>query len=265
MSVLPPFELVRPPDLGGALEALSADHLPYAGGTELLLAMRQGLLRPAALVDLKGVRELSGISVIDGSIVIGGAVTHRTASHAGEVRASLPALAEVLQRVGSPRVRSVGTLGGNLCFAEPKSDVATILIALGAEVELASTDGARVMPVADLLAGPYTTVREENELLTSISVPVVDDRKVVYEKFQTMERPTVAVAGVAEPDGSRRVVVGAVGGRPETFAIGPDGHDPEEIEESLEIFPDLTGTESYKRHIVSLLLARVMRRLGWTT
>lgn len=260
MSVLPPFDLVRPLDLAGALEAISAEHLPYAGGTELLLAMREGLLRPSSLVDLKRVPELSGITEEGGRVLIGGTVTHRDAARSEEVRSSIPVLTEVLEKVGSPRVRAVGTLGGNLCFAEPKSDVATILIALGAEVALASREGRRTLPVAEFLVGPYTTALEGDELLLSISVPMESKRRVVYEKFQTMERPTVAVAAVQNPDGSRRLVIGAAGGQPEAFDLEA-GAGFSDIASRVEVIPDLTGGERYKRHIVSILLKRSMERL----
>lgn len=261
MSVLPPFDLVRPVDLGGVLEALSADHVPYAGGTELLLAMRAGLLRPSALVDIKRVPELSIVEERDGRVFIGGAATHHAVSKSAVVGGLLPSLGDVLNRVGNPRVRSVGTLGGNLCFGEPKSDVATILIALGAEVEVRSVEGSRVLPVADFVVGPYTTVLEENEILISISVPVVPGRRVVYEKFQTMERPTVGVAAVAEPDGSRHVVVGAVGGRPEQFEVEAGVTSGSDIAATLEVIPDLTGGERYKRHVASVVVARSLGRL----
>lgn len=260
MSVLPAFDLVRPQDLAGALEAISADHLPYAGGTELLLAMREGLLRPSSLVDLKRVPELAGIKTEEHRVVIGGTVTHRDAARSEQVRSSIPVLVEVLEKVGGPRVRAVGTLGGNLCFAEPKSDVATILIALGAEVDLVSGEGGRTLPVAEFLVGPYTTVLEDGELLLSVSIPVSSERKVVYQKFQTMERPTVAVAAVQDPDGSRRLVIGAAGGQPETFDVDTWA-DLSEIADQVEVIPDLTGSERYKRHIVSTLLKRGMERL----
>lgn len=262
MSTLPPFELIRPAGLDEALEGLDWDRIPYAGGTELFLAMRAGLLRPTAIVDLKRLPELAAVEEREGALVIGGSASHRAVSRSATTTSRLPALADALERVGNPRVRSAGTLGGNLCFAEPKSDVATLLLALGADLELRSAEGARTLALSEFLIGPYTSAREPNELLVSISVPLVPNRRVAYLKYQTMERPTVGVAAIEEPDGSRRVVVGAVGGRPETFEIDSDARDPDEIASRVEVIPDMTGDKPYKRHLTSVVISRVLARLG---
>lgn len=261
MSGLPPFELLRPHDLDEALRAISADHVPFAGGTELLLAMKAGLFRPRALVDLKRLAQLTAVASTHDRLSIGGAATHRSV-RLSEEASSLPILGDVLRNVGNPRVRAAGTLGGNLCFAEPKSDVTTLLVAMEATVELRTVDSVRQVPVSDFIVGPYTTVRHENELLTSIDIPLVE-RQIVYEKFQTMERPTVGVAVAEEADGSRRVVVGAVGIRPEVFPIGPGGAiDSMEIASQMEVIPDLTGGERYKRHVTSRTIEAALRNLG---
>src|SRR5690606_24067693 len=122
--------------------------------------------------------------------------THHAVSRSSVTNTVLPALADVLERVGNPRVRSAGTLGGNLCFAEPKSDVTTLLLALGADLELRSAASRRTVAMSEFLVGPYASARESDELLVSISVPIVADRRVAYLKYQTMERPTVGVAAV---------------------------------------------------------------------
>ncbi|MDH3250375.1 MAG: FAD binding domain-containing protein, partial [Acidimicrobiia bacterium] len=119
--MLPPFEHLRPGSLEAALDTISETAAPYAGGTELLLAMKAGLLRPDTLVDVKRIDRLTRVETAGDQMSIGAAVTHREALSDPAVRRLLPVLAEVLGRVGNPRVRAVGTLGGNLCFAEPKS------------------------------------------------------------------------------------------------------------------------------------------------
>lgn len=262
MSVLPDFRHHRPASLDEALDLVSFDNAPYAGGTELLLAMRAGLLRPDALVDLKRVDELREIRVSDDGVEIGGAVTHQEAiDHAG-VAESMPVLGSVLRKVGNPRVRAAGTLGGNLCFAEPKSDVATLLVALEAQVELRSKDERRIVSIDDFILGPYTTDREESEVLVSIHVPERGDRPAAYSKFQTMERPTLGVAAVITSHGRCRLVMGACGGRPEWFeADAPGAIDPEEVAGTIEVIPDSTGSERYKRHVAARYAARTLRAL----
>jgi carbon-monoxide dehydrogenase medium subunit len=250
--------------LSDALAELSEDVVAYAGGTELLLAMKAGLLRPDTLVDVKRIEPLRRLESDTDPIVIGGAVTHHEALTDPGIRAHLPILAKVLGRVGNPRVRSVGTLGGNLCFAEPKSDVATILIALGARVTLVSAGGERQLPVEDFVVGPYTTMRADDELLTEMTIPL-DRTRAVYEKFQTMERPTVGVAASLDPKDRVRVVVGAAAGAPHLFtADAIDLIDPARAAADVDIIPDMTGSIRYKRHITRLYVERVLRALEST-
>jgi aerobic carbon-monoxide dehydrogenase medium subunit len=261
MSVLPSFAHARPSTVDEALELVSYDDAPYCGGTELLLAMREGLLRPTTLVDLKRIPEFSRVTAEAGQLVIGGAVTHQRAIDHPDA-ASVPELTAVLGRVGNPRVRASGTLAGNLCFGEPKSDVATMLIALGADVELVSARGRRRLSVDEFALGPYTTAREDDELLSAIFVPI--GVPAVYEKYQTMERPTVGVAA-ARHGTSIRVVVGAVGGRPESFDAEGDGPDPSEVAAAVEVIADLTGSEPYKRHVTELYVRRALQALREST
>ena len=264
MSVLPPFEHLRPGSLEAALDTISETAAPYAGGTELLLAMKAGLLRPDMLVDVKRIDRLTRVEIAGDQMSIGAAVTHREALSDPAVRRLLPVLAEVLGRVGNPRVRAVGTLGGNLCFAEPKSDVATILIAMGGSVRLVSPKGERIVAVEEFVVGPYTTTRADDEILSEILVPL-DRSRAVYEKFQTMERPTVGVAGSIAHDGSVRVVIGAVGGSPHLHVANSlDSVDADALAGDVEVIPDMTGSERYKRHVTRLYVQKVLTSLETT-
>ena len=265
MSILPPFVLHRPETVSEALSLVSADDLPFVGGTELLLAMHQGLLRPRSLVDLKRIESMKRIAATPDYVELGGAVTHRRALRHAEVARDLPILKSVLARLGNPRVRAAGTLAGNLVFAEPKSDVIPLLIALDGRVVLESPRGSRQITVADFIVGPYTTAREPDELLTAIRIPGQRDRPAVYEKLQTMERPTVGVAAVRlGTDGATRtrVVVGAAGLMP-VIAEGPaETLDPVEIAARVEPIADLTGSPDYKRHVTAVFVERALQRLG---
>ena len=257
MGVLPPFRLLRPTTVSEALGWVNDDRMAYAGGTELLLAMKEGLLRPTHLVDLKGIDSLRQVRCAGREVAIGALVTHTRAADHPIVRDRLPDLGEVLNRVGNPRVRATGTLAGNLCFAEPRSDVATALVALGGEVEIASTDGCRRMAVEDFVVGPYSTALATEELVTHIFVPVRTDLRFVYLKHQTTERPTLGVALAA--NGHVSLVVGAVGFAPQVFRWDSlSDLDPSEIAGQVEVVPDLTGSEEYKRHLVEVYLRRAM-------
>ena len=195
MTVLPELGLVRSSDLDDVLAAVDDDHAPYAGGTELVPAMGLGLRRPAAIVDLKRVEALKGIEVDAeaGSITIGAAVTHRRLSDHPAVQEHLPTLAGAASRVGNARVRSTGTVGGNLCFAEPRSDLGCVLVALGATAEVRSSRGARTMPIDELIVGAFETSLAEDEILTAVTVPF-EPPGMSYWKLQSYERPTLGVA-----------------------------------------------------------------------
>lgn len=259
--MLPSFRLSRPRDLSEALEAIGDEKVPYCGGTELLLAMRAGLHRPETLVDIKRVAELSGVSLDNGTVVIGAAERHMDLADHPLVREHLPMLANVEGAVGNARVRAQGSIGGNLCFAEPKSDVATALVAYGAEVTLAGPGGGRVVAVEQFVAGPYFADKEPDELLVDIRVPVpAPGTRAVYLKYQVTERPTVGVALLHDNAGVNcRLVVGAVGEVQMLWTFNDPGEiEPDAVAEELDPTPDLTGSERYKRHVAAVFIRRAV-------
>ena len=263
--MLPPFRLARPETLDEALDAIGDDAVPYCGGTELLLAMRAGLHRPDALVDVKRLTALTGIRVEDDHLVVGAAERHMDVAAHPDVLRRLPMLAAVERAVGNARVRAQGSIGGNLCFAEPKSDVGTALIAFGATVRLASPAGGREIAVADLIAGPYWADKEPDELMVDVRVPLPPPSLVAtYLKYQTMERPTVGVALTHDPEaGAARLVIGAVGEVPMAWTFpGPADIDPDAIAREIDPTPDLTGSERYKRHITGVYVRRAVDALA---
>jgi carbon-monoxide dehydrogenase medium subunit len=261
--VLPPFELLRPSSVPEAAGLLSEDRVGYCGGTELLLAMKAGLLRPDALVDLKRLPELRTVTVEGDQLVIGATTTHLAISRHPLVQQHAPMLVDVENRVGNARVRAQGSIGGNLCFAEPKSDVGTALVAHRATLRLTSAAGSREVPVEEFLEGPYSTTREPEELLVSISIPLQPARRAVYLKYQTMERPTVGVAAVSEgPSAACRLVVGAVGEELVVVDVDdPADIDADDIAGRIDPIADLTGSVRYKRHITALFVRRATAAL----
>jgi aerobic carbon-monoxide dehydrogenase medium subunit len=258
--MLPAFALQRPATLEEALALVHDDAVPYWGGTELLLAMKMGLYRPAALVDLKRVPELSGIGRTDDGLVIGAGVTHSGIARSPLVTEHAPLLASTARTVGNARVRAQGTIGGNLCFAEPRSDIATVLTALSARVRLRSTDAARELAVQDFVVGAFDSDRTPQEILVEVVVPLPAPRGV-YLKFHTSERPTVVVALVRR-EGGYRTVVGAVAEVP--FVVDTptlDDVDPVAIAADIDPVADLTGQEDYKRHVTKVYVERAVASL----
>lgn len=154
---LPPFRIHRPRSVQEAsrlLDELGDDAAAYCGGTELLLAMKLGLADYSDLVDLKRVDGLRGIAAQDGSLRIGASATHYELESSSVLRAWCPAMTIMSSQVANLRVRSVGTLGGNLCFADPHSDPATFLIAVGASMLCQKESEARRIPAAKFVTGP---------------------------------------------------------------------------------------------------------------
>jgi aerobic carbon-monoxide dehydrogenase medium subunit len=261
--VLPAFALARPETLDEALVLLSEDRVPFCGGTELLLAMKMGLHRPDALVDVKRLAELRGVTRDDGHLVIGAATTHAELTRNPLVGELLPLLRDVERRVGNARVRAQGSIGGNLCFAEPKSDVATLLIALRGLVTLRSASAERVVSVQELIEGAYFAAREPDELMVDVRVPVVAGLRGAYQKFQVTERPTIGVAVVEDPDSlACRVVVGAVGEVPAVREFPSVAQvDVDAVIDSVDPVADLTGSVEYKRHVTGVFVRRAIAAL----
>ena len=259
MPVLPELGLVRSDDLDEVLAAVDYDHAPYAGGTELVPAMGLGLRRPAVIVDLKRVEALRGIGVDAdaGTVTIGAAVTHRRLSDHPAVREHLPTLAAAASRVGNARVRSTGTVGGNLCFAEPRSDLGCVLVALGAVAEARSVTGARTLGIDELIVGAFETSLAEDEILTTVRVPF-EPPGMSYWKLHSYERPTLGVALVVT-DFRWEITVGAATERPtRTVLAAGDTAGLAAFVDGLELSDDMTGPPEYKRAVLRGHLERTL-------
>ncbi|MCH8282924.1 MAG: FAD binding domain-containing protein [Chloroflexi bacterium] len=200
--MLRPFRIHQPATVDDTVQLLGRfgeEATVYAGGTELLLAMKEGLLSYAHLLDVKNVDGLGQISYnsSEQSLRIGSAVTHRSLETSAEVLREFPLIAEVEKTVANVRVRNVGTLGGNLCFAEPHSDPAALLLLYDARVESKGSRGSRTFPLEELTLGPYETCLEEDEVLVGVVVPQLPAGMTgTYLKFGYHARPTLGL-GVA--------------------------------------------------------------------
>jgi aerobic carbon-monoxide dehydrogenase medium subunit len=255
------FDIRRPGTVAEAVEALAAGGVAYCGGTELVPVLQFGLLAPEVLVDLKRVEGLGGITEDGDELRLGARVTHDEAAESPLVRRFAGVLADATAMLGNARVRATGTLAGNICFAEPRSDVLTALLALEARVDLRSVSGTRTVAVEDFVDGPFSTVREDEELLEAIRIPIRPGRGA-YVRFQPAEYPTVAVAAVENAAGCR-VVVGAVGTEPGVFPYADAGEvDPEAIAAQVDVTEDLGGGEDYKRHVTAVFVRRALARLA---
>lgn len=273
--LLPPFTLHRPTSVQEAIGLLATqeESVVYMGGTELLLLMKLGLASPEHLVDCKRVAGLDELTISGGAVRIGAAVSHRRIERDPAVAAALPALAQMTRQVANVRVRNAGTVAGNLCFAEPHSDPATLLLALEARVVIAAPSGEREIGLDEFVLGPLQTTLSDGELVIRIIVPLPPPgAQVVYQRFAVKERPAANVAVVAGgPPGTTRVVVGAAGPRPVRVHAAEallEAGEPSGRGETLaataaavESYDDGDGSAEYKTHLAQVLLGRALRTL----
>ncbi len=267
---LPPFTLHRPGSIADAsrmLTDLGDDAAAYCGGTELLLAMKLGLASYEHLVDLKRVDGLRGITADGGTVRIGAAATHHEIETSAVVRARYPEMPAMISHVANMRVRSVGTLGGNLCFADPHSDPAPFLIAAGATMTCQRGQATRRVPAGGFLVGSYQTVLDPGELLTSVELPPrPPSTGMAHLRMKLTERPVVTVTALVTRTGAEvsgaRLVIGSVGSVPFTVATNAlIGAGPRDFASRTEAAarqaaaecapqPDGEASSDYLRHLV---------------
>ena len=197
---LAPFTVHRPGSVGQAsrlLADLGDDAAAYCGGTELLLAMKLGLASYEHLVDLKRVYGLRGIAADGGLTRIGAATTHHEIETSAALRARYPEMSAMISQVANLRVRSVGTLGGNLCFADPHSDPASFLMAVGATLVCQRAEATRRISAAEFLTGLYETALAPGELLVAVELPARPERTgLSHLRMKLTERPVVTVTAL---------------------------------------------------------------------
>lgn len=252
----------------------------YAGGTELLLAMKEGLVQYERLINVKKLAGLSTLAADNGEIKIGALCTHHQLETSALLQEKLPTLVKLEQNVANVRVRQAGSIGGNLCFAEPHADPGTLLIALGAKMVAEKTSGKREIAAADFFVDAYETSLQADELLTEIRVPTPGaNSRSAYLKFGYLERPSVGVAVALMLNGGTindvKIAVGCAGPAPKRVAEAEALLNGKSKDEAVSLLPqagaiagraadaisDLHGAQDYKEHIVGVLLKRAFNSI----
>lgn len=275
------FRLEEPESVGEAsalLGRFGESAKIYAGGTELLLAMKEGLVQYERLINVKNLKGLNQVAAENGKIKIGALCTHHELETSALLQEKLPALHKLEQNVANVRVRQAGTLGGNLCFAEPHADPGTLLIALGATLVAEKSSGRREIAAADFFVDAYETSLQPDELLTEIQIPAPTEHfRSAYLKFGYLERPSVGVAVAFQQNGGGlsdvKIAVGCAGPAPRRVPEAEallNGKSRADAEGSLaeagaiagrasQAISDLHGSQEYKEHIVGVLLKRAFQ------
>jgi len=251
------------------------------GGQSLVTLMKQDFVGPSYLIDIKGISDLDYIRYdeTDG-LRIGALTTHRSLEKSAVAKDKYFMLSEMEHTLASVPVRNWGTVGGNLAHADPASDLAPTLMALGAEVTLTGPNGERVVSLDDFFIDYFETALRPDEILTEIHVPNSGQGGGIYSKFA--QRATdlavvsVAVNLILDPDNRDlckdiRIVMGSVGPTPLRSKRGEDllkGQTLTDtlIEETARISAedaqpttDINGSEEYKREIIDVLVRRTIK------
>ncbi len=261
------MEVLSPRSLEDAL-AVKAEHpeaVPIQGGTDVMVELNFDRRRPDLLLNLNEVAELRGWLREDGRLRLGSGLTYAEAM-TGEVAEALPALAEASRTVGSPQIRARGTIGGNLGTASPAGDALPPLLIEGAEVELASERGVRVLPLGEFVVGPKRNAAAPDELITAVWVAPSGGAQT-FMKVGPRNAMVIAVcslAVVADRErgelraafGSAGPVVGLV-----SSPIGEAGSFPERVAGAASPIDDVRGTAAYRRHALRVLADRALERV----
>ena len=279
------FEFLEPASVVEASRMLAAHGegaRVIAGGTALLLGMRQRMLTPTHLVSLGRLEALRGIDWDERQGLRVGALTrHAELARAAVVRERYPMLAHMAGHLANPQIRNQGTLGGNLCYADPATDPPTCLIALDASVVIGGSRGERSVAAEDFVVDYYTTALEPDEIVTEIRVPPpASDHAGRYTRFKRIaaeHRPLVNVGIATRSRGAEcleaRVVVGASVPMPARIRRAEDllrGRrvTPEVAAEAAaaaaeDIFAlgDARGSEDYRRAMVRVVVRRTLAAL----
>ncbi len=278
------YEYFEPADWPQALAVLARhgdEATVLAGGTAFTLLLRQGLIRPSAVVGLRKIRDAGRIDVDGhGGLSIGTSATHTDVVRSAAVRGAWPALADAVAKVATVRVRNQATLGGSVAHADPASDAPVMLAALAAQVVVLGADGGRRrVPIEELLVDAFTTSLASTELIHSLEVPGrTPTQRAVYLKFTLRsvdDYATVSVGALADVAGGTiqdlRVFLGAVGAKPMRatsveIALRGQHADDRRLAEAaalvrgdIDPIDDIRGSASYKSEMARVWTERALR------
>ncbi|HYA56033.1 MAG TPA: xanthine dehydrogenase family protein subunit M [Nitrososphaerales archaeon] len=279
-TTLPDFEYHRPTSLDEALALLKQygdEAKLMGGGVGLIAFMKERLMSPAHVIDVKEVKELKMLDNAPGKgLSIGSAVTLSELLEGGVLKKDYTVLHEALARVADPMIRRRATLVGNLCEAIPWVDSPPALIALDATVAVAGPDGRRKVPVSGFIRGPVDIDLGPSEMVTAVDIPQAKGAHSAFEKFTGGSEFSLASVAVMVSNGEKnrlaRVVYGSVNSTPfrsvEVEEAIRDGITPGSVRkaadlasEKVECVDDVLATAAYRKHLLKVITTKVLRRM----
>jgi carbon-monoxide dehydrogenase medium subunit len=279
------FDFLQPASVAEAsrmLADLGDEVRVMAGGTALMLALRQRMVTPTHIVSVAKMEGLRGISFdAQKGLRIGALSKHSDVARSEIVQKHYPMLAAMAAQVANPQVRNQGTIGGNLCYADPATDPPGCLMAHGAQVVLGSSRGERVLAIEEFLVDYYVTALEPDELVTEIRVPApTPDTSGDYTRHlrtHAEHRPLASVSLVTRRDGAlcreAKLVVGASVAVPRRLARAEEYLRGKQVTaavadeaasiaaEDISPISDIRGSADYRRAIVRVVARRTIARL----
>ena len=278
---LPPVDYEAPTTVSEAV-ALLAEHQDeasvLAGGQSLIPLLALRLARPAVLIDINGIADLSGVSAANGWVAIGAMTREYVAEDSGTVAGAVPLLAAALPLIGHEAIRSRGTIGGSLAHADPAAELPAVARALEAEFVVRSQAGERVIQAADWFEGYLTTSRHPDELLVTVRFPAAAPGTGVSFQEVARRHGDYAIAGLAA---SLTLSGGAISDARLAFAglsdvpvraasaedlLAGEGPSAELFDEAArrateDIDPpaDLHGSSDYRKKVAAALVRRGLR------
>ncbi len=279
-----PFIYFEPQSLEEACDLLARhgdEAKIIAGGQSLIHLLKQRLIAPAFLINIKSLPGLAYIRNGSGRVSIGALTIHHDIETSPLVKEEFPLVIDAERRLGHLQIRNWGTVGGNLCHADPAGDLAPALIALGAKVKVKSTRGGRELALEDFVVDLFATVLEQDEILTEIEVPVLSPETGTAYRKESVIAGGAAIASVATVIGmdsrrktvrDARIVMGGVGATPlrakaaERLLVGKKLDDRLLEEAGIAVAQEadpttsVDGSAEYKREIVRVLAEEIIGR-----
>jgi carbon-monoxide dehydrogenase medium subunit len=268
-----PFDYVVADSADSAIELLAKreDAKLLAGGHSLLPAMKLRLARPALLIDVGRISDLSYVQEEGDTIAIGALTRHKDVAASPVLREHCPIVSSTAGQVGDPQVRHRGTIGGSLAHGDPASDLPSVVLAVGAELVARGPGGDRSITARDFFTGVFQTALESNEMLVEIRIPKLDGAGWSYTKMsrRAQDWATVAVAAVVHGNGSMErasvaltnmgattlhatateQALGSGSSIEDAAALAADGTEPPS---------DTAASSDFRRHLARVLTRRAL-------